>query len=1209
VGRPENPIDPQDGPVQRFAYELRKLRDEAGAPAYRAMARRAGYSAATLSQAAAGERLPTLAVLMAFVEVCRGDTAYWRSLWQQVNDELAQLPRTEDDDANPPYRGLARFEPDDAELFFGRDQLIGDLLQSARSHRIIALIGASGSGKSSLLRAGLVPRLRHTDDAALRPAALRILTPGEHPPSADDPRLTPKNPDGTDADTWLLVDQFEELYTLCQDPAERTAFIDRLLDARAPSSRLRTVIAIRADFYGRCLEHQGLTDVLRDAALPVGPMANGELKEAIVKPAAARGLIVERELTARIIEEVADEHGALPLMSHALMETWRRRRGRALTMQAYEAAGGLHGAIAHTAEDAYRHLTPGQTTLARRILLRLIAPGNGTEDTHRPTPRTEFTTADHAARADVDAVIDRLAGSRLLTLDEGKVFLAHEALIIAWPRLQGWINEERDRLRLHRQLTHDATAWHELDRDPGALYRGSRLAQADEAFTGQPPEVLNPLEAAFLDASIAAEHRHERRTRHTLITLATLLCLALIAATVAYQQRNDAEHQRRQAVSRELATRSGQLSEQRPEAAMALALRGYRQAPTTEARSSLLSAYAHFYANQFTGHTQRATATAFAPKGHTLATGSFDHSVKLWDTRSHRLLATLTGHTGTIDAVVFSPNGRTLATTSEDRSVKLWDTRSHRLLATLTGHTDEVGGVAFSPNGRTLASAGRDRTVRLWDLRTHRQRAVLTAHGDRVGRVAFSPNGRMLASTGEGTTRLWDVSSHNTLAILAGRTGAAVAFSPDGRILATADDHRSVLLWDVRSHRLLATLSGHTYQVWDVAFSPDGRTLASLGTNGTIRLWRPQTRKALATLNVGPPNYVIFGSLAFSPDGHTLASTGKDSTVRLWDVTSHQPVGTLSGHSGVITSQPTVADRRAFLTVDYDISVARWSTARPRTRPPIRVPKPFTASVASNDAVAAAGYDGVIRVWSLATGRRIATLPAGTGVVWQLAITPDGNTLAASSDDGTIRVWDITARRTTAVLRGSPSSALALRPDGRALASLRSGTTDLWTTRSGQAATPLPGPKNGDMSLAFSPDGHSLAAGSGNGIIRVWDVAARRTTAVLRGHTGVIERMAFSADGSTLAATTSNEVGSIRLWNTRTARLRAILTDTTLKEGPPPQMRFSSNGHALATLTRNGARVWNTDADYVATRVCRLSADHRWAQILPDQPVKDLCPA
>ncbi|MCX4409962.1 hypothetical protein OG840_52560 [Streptomyces sp. NBC_01764] len=311
AGRPESPLDPSAGPVARLAAELRKLRAEAGSPTYRVMAQRSGQGASTLSQAAAGERLATLPVVLAYVRACGGDEAEWEGRWREAAAEVAAEPRTEDQDAVRPYRGLARFEPGDAGLFFGRGQLTDRLLELASSRRFTAVFGPSGSGKSSLRRAGLIPRLRTPEATGPQPAALRVLTPGEHPLRAHEQRLIPKDAGG---DTWLIVDQFEELYTVCHDLAERDQFIDRLLAATDPGSRLRVVIAVRADFLGRCAEHAALTAALQDGTVLAGPMSRDELREAVVRPAQAGGLVVERSLTARILDEVEGEPGALPLM-------------------------------------------------------------------------------------------------------------------------------------------------------------------------------------------------------------------------------------------------------------------------------------------------------------------------------------------------------------------------------------------------------------------------------------------------------------------------------------------------------------------------------------------------------------------------------------------------------------------------------------------------------------------------------------------------------------------------------------------------------------------------------------------------------------------------------------------------------------------------------------------------------------------------------
>lgn len=329
LGRRESPLDPSDGPAERFAFELRALRQSAGGLTYRAMACRTEYSTAPLSQAASGDRLPSLPVVLAYVTACGGDRAQWERRWQQVTDQLMAQP-PEDDDAVPPYPGLRRFQPDDRERFFGRDRLTEDLAALVRARRFAAVVGTSGSGKSSQLRAGLIPALRTENEGTgrERTAALRILTPGPHSTRNHAHLLAPAEGEG---DTVVVIDQFEETFTLCQDPAERAEFIDLLLTARNPEHRLRVVIAIRADFFDQCAAHRALADALRDTTLLVAPMTPAELREAIIKPAATEGLIVERTLTARLVEEVADEPGGLPLLSHDLLETWRRRRARTPT--------------------------------------------------------------------------------------------------------------------------------------------------------------------------------------------------------------------------------------------------------------------------------------------------------------------------------------------------------------------------------------------------------------------------------------------------------------------------------------------------------------------------------------------------------------------------------------------------------------------------------------------------------------------------------------------------------------------------------------------------------------------------------------------------------------------------------------------------------------------------------------------------------------
>ncbi|MFI7416399.1 hypothetical protein [Nonomuraea sp. NPDC049684] len=441
MGRRERPVDPADGPVAAFAVELRKLRQEAGGPSYRAMAARVPCSAATLAQAAAGDRLPTLPVTLAYVQACGGDVEQWRTRWEQALATAREATGSGGDPGRAPYRGLARFETADQAYFYGRTALVERVAELVQAHRLVVVVGPSGCGKSSLLRAGLVPRLR--------PRGVRVVTPGAHPretlaEAALAGALLPKAGGEIGGEEVIVVDQFEETFTLRQDPGDQRAFIDALVTAGTDDRGGRVVLAVRADFFDHCARHPALMEAVRDSTVPVGPMSRSELREAITKPAAAAGLIVQRELTATVIEQVAGEPGGLPLMSHALLETWRRHHGKALTLADYEATGGIHGAVAHTAENLYADLTPTQRLRLRELLLRLVTPGEaGAQDTRRPVRRAELLTGDPHDPGPV--LLERLAAARLITLDDDTADLAHEALLTAWPRLRSRRHDQRER--------------------------------------------------------------------------------------------------------------------------------------------------------------------------------------------------------------------------------------------------------------------------------------------------------------------------------------------------------------------------------------------------------------------------------------------------------------------------------------------------------------------------------------------------------------------------------------------------------------------------------------------------------------------------------------------------------------------------------------------------------------------------------------------
>ncbi|UUU21640.1 nSTAND1 domain-containing NTPase [Streptomyces sp. DSM 40750] len=1253
AGRREVPVDPGAGPVQRFAFELRKLRTEAGGLTYRAMAEQAGYSITTLSQAAAGEQLPTLPVALAFVTACGGDPGEWEIRWNQAVEEAAAFDTDNDGEggAEPPYRGLARFETGDSGLFFGRDRLTAELAGLLRRRRFAAVFGPSGIGKSSLLRAGLVPLLRESQEQGPRFSGIRILTPGDQLARTHE-LLLKAGGTGT-GDRLVVVDQFEEVFTLCHDAAERARFIDLLLTARNPESRLRVLIAVRADFYGRCAEHRELAEALGDANLLAGPMSSAELREVVVKPAAAAGLTVERALTTRLVDEITDAPGGLPLLSHVLLETWRRRRGKTLTLAGYEAAGGLDGAIAKTAEDVYNGFTEGEAATARRVLLRLISPGDGTPDTRRPAGRAELETTG-TGRDEVAQVLEALTRARLLTLDGPTVEVAHEALITAWPRLRGWIEEDRDRLRAHRQLTEAARAWEELGRDGGALYRGSRLVTAREYFGG-PGHTgdLTDQEAAFLSASLAALDQEERararttrRLRVLVTSLACLLALALTATAVAYWQRQSAVDAQQVGLSRQLAAQSAALLDSDTDLASLLAIKAYRTSPTREATRSLYAAAAVPLERRLTGHTGTVSALAYNPDGKTLATGSFDGTVRLWDTATGRNRKVLTGgdHTALVRTVAFSPDGRTLAT-SGGEEVRLRDAATGRVRDSLTvrvAEEDSLASVGFAHDGRALAVRENGQVL---DVASGRVLTTLKGPTGLELAAAFSPDGRTLAtSTRDHTAQLWDLATGRVLFTLKSSTGvvSSLAFDPDGKTLVTGTEDGTVHLWDVADGKQRTTLTSASSRVETMAFSPDGKTLAAGSYDGTVRLWDLATGRVRTTLT-GHINPVM--SVAFSPDGNQLAAGNEDShfaggdrvSVRLWNVTAHRPRATLTVPGGsleAVAFSPdgdTLATASVRMTQDIEDTagvVRLWDPATRRTKATLggKLDIVETMLFSPDGRTVALTNNSQAQLWDVATRRLRTTLPSR--FVNRMVYSPDGGTLVSVGDGLTL--WDVATGRARVTFRkDEESSVLAFSPTGDAFATaggndekirLRDPDTGrVRITLTDPAGRPTPTrPSDDDFimfrqieSMAFSPDGRTLAAGSSDGTVRLWDTATGQlATTLTAGTTEAPVEVAFSPNGRTLATAASD--GAVRLWDTATGYTRATLTG---HNGGPQTMAFSPDGRTLATGDyEGGLRLWNVDLptpDKSITHICRaihrdLTRQER-ALYLPDEESGGVC--
>ncbi|GAA0562296.1 hypothetical protein GCM10010172_51870 [Paractinoplanes ferrugineus] len=1226
---------------------LTELRLRAGLT-IRELASRAGLPTATVGDYVKGRHLPGPAQSAQFrklLEACEISDPDELSRWQEALNRVRATTDGRQSRRGPdgaPYPGLRPFEAEDAALFFGREAFLSEVLdrmlalrETELTAKLLFVVGASGSGKSSLLRAGVQPAVADLDDDL----AVAFMVPGKDPLTALDHAL-----DGIPEPRVLIVDQFEELYTQAGPDDDLVAALTAL------GSRTLVVAGMRADFFPRAAADPRLLPALQGWQMVVPPLSETELRSAIEGPAAAWQTSVDEALVEVLLAEILPVRrpaNALPLLSHALRAAWGERKKGRLTLGHYRAAGGLGGAVQQSAEQAYAGLSPEQQELARRLFLRLV-----TIDDEHVTTKRRITRGELPGRPDgddIEPVIERFVALRLVTVDEHNLEISHDALLTAWPRLAEWIAADHAGLRVHRRLTGAARNWQEQSADE-LLMRGNILSDVLE-WSRDPDRraSMNTLELDYLDRSTAAREAEQQAERRRIVVLrrlvAALLVLVVVSAgsagyafrasSVAATQRKAADQARDEALSRQVAIESTRAAEFDPALAEQLALAAYRISPTVDARSALFDATADGLVHRVAGPSGP-TMLRINPAADLVAiSNARDGSVELRRYAAGRpgakvatIPAAVRGKA--VFALAFSPDGNILAIGGEDGRVHLVDVHDPaqpEAVGEVPGSQDAVESIAFSPDGNHLVAAGSKPALRAWSWTGGEWKDEPIRGGAEVMQtVTFSPDGTTLVGGGsDGRALFWAadrLAGAPTAIAIGGTTVNATGWAPDGRSVAAGTKDGTTAIIDVASRKVAAKLdTGFTSWVNAVAFSPDSTRIAVGGSNNAIALFDVRTRARLSMV----AQAAQVTSIAYASDGKLLNVAAADGTVRTFPVL---PRSADPGNGALFALGIDRAGQRlAVASTGTDGQVSLWSLAgaAPQRQPSPANPATFGAS-AGSVAISADGNSYVTGnrtgdVLLVSSGRSVV-LKGATGLIESVQFSPNAKLVAASSDDGFVHVWDITDPGAPKALptldSGGLASSIAFSPDGRYLAAASVDRQVHWwdVTDPAQAkAMPrLSGFENYAYSVTFSPDSRTIAAGGADDMIRLWDLTdPALPTPVgepLTGPTHYVFSLAFSPDGKTLAA--SGGDGSVWTWRRGSAEASTALHAAN-PDGKTYAIAYTPDGAALLAVgSRGRVTVWPTDEKQVISNLCTSGGDaltaSEWAQYVPGVPYRAVCP-
>jgi DNA-binding SARP family transcriptional activator/WD40 repeat protein/energy-coupling factor transporter ATP-binding protein EcfA2 len=1131
-----------------------------------------------------------------------------------------------------PYLGLVAYDVDDAPAYFGREADVSACLARLDAAGVLAVVGPSGSGKSSLVRAGVAAALVRDG------SRVRVVTPGAHPEDA-----LAVAPSGTGA--VLVVDQCEEALALAESSPEREAFFAGLVDVAAHG---RLVISLRADRLGELAAHPAFAHLVEKGLYLLGAMGPDQLRSAIEGPAAQAGLRLEPGLVDLLVREAEGSPGALPLLSHVLRQTWRRREGNTLTVEGYTATGGVREAVAQSAERLYRELPPTQQQMLRDLMVRLVSA----DDTGEPV-RTRVARRTVASDDEHTAVVERLVGARLLSSDGDTVEIAHESLALAWPRLRSWLDDDVDGLRVLRHLTVAAESWDELGRPESELYRGVRQARALEWRDRVRPS-LSSAEQDFLDASTALaekeeqasqaqvrrERRLNRRLRLGLAAVAALLAVALVAGALAFTAADRADQQSIVADARRLGAEALRAPDQ--DVALLLAVAGVHLDGSADARSNLSAVLDR--TPQLIGVAKATSPNTISVRadGAAVAVGGNFDGVTIFDAAAHREIAR--NHDIPVRAVHFNPNGSQLAAsvnpfmlTGERRvdpiPLRILDPETAVLADTQPGGVPEGRVVhesfAFSSNGRWLAAGfihptqlDENTSFRVWDTADLARPVAAFTAAFIAERIAVSDDGTRVYSTARNESVL------HSLDLRAGRevgtipvTGSTLALSPDGTTL-LVNRGRQVALLDPKRLTVRSVLDENG-GIGKIEFSPRG-DLFGYTVDGSVvvrRLSDPATEVA---------RFAGAGSdeVAFSPDERTAYSTAGERLLA-WDVAGdrtfvrslgveRQPESAGIVFAKVSPDGQTVANLVTDGAESFGVQLLDLRSGRRAAQPPLRHSNAYNADLAwSSDSrwVASVQADQWVDVWDRGTGRLHAhhRLPERYGVLDSVAFTGDSTRLVLGTHLGWVQSVDLASATPVAdpvlVGPGLPVIFTAANRDGSRAIAWVGGKVNLVDTPTGSVRRAV------DVgftlsSVAWSPDGRTVVVGGrdvpedNRAVVSVLDPETLAATSTFFGEqTSVGEVIQFSPDSTQFVTAGS---GGVSLWRAREAQLLSTVRTDAYAAGFDPR-----SSDILVASDSGTVSTWDPRPEQAVAAACRIAGRdltaQEWASYLPDRARQQVC--